>query len=82
MCTRGCIDFARDSLTSDDVHGKSVIEVGSQDVGGSVRRIVEALQSSSYLGVDVCKGVGVDIVCNVYDLVSTSSISADTVYTQ
>ena len=66
MCTLSCKTFARESLRRDDVQGKSVIEVGSQNVGGSVRGIVEALQPATYLGVDIVKAIGVDCVALVY----------------
>ena len=68
MCTPNCIAFVERALTSDDVTGKSVIEVGSYDVNGSTRQSIEALQPVSYIGVDVSSGPGVDFVCDAAHL--------------
>lgn len=68
MCNQACIDFGRDYLKEADVKGKSVIEVGSLNVNGSLRPIVEALQPASYVGVDIQMGPGVDQICNVLNL--------------
>ena len=68
MCNQACIDFVRKVLTEKDVRGKSVIEVGSLDVNGSVRPVVELLQPAKYTGVDIKKGPGVDQICGANDL--------------
>lgn len=68
MCTQACIEFGRLQLKEEDIRGKSVIEVGSLDVNGSLRPIVEALGPGSYLGVDVQTGPGVDLICDANDL--------------
>ena len=69
MCNSACLDFGRTKLTSEDVAGKRVIEIGAVDINGSLRPDVEALGPSEYLGIDIAEGPGVDEVCNVYDLV-------------
>ncbi len=69
MCNRSCLDFAKFNLTTEEIKGKKIIEVGSRDVNGSVRQEIMNLEPLSYLGIDIEKGVGVDEVCNVYDLV-------------
>ena len=63
--------FERGLLTPDDVAGKRVIEVGSCDVNGSVRPIIEALVPASYLGVDSTEGPRVDRVVDCTTLVDT-----------
>ncbi|MDJ1185070.1 class I SAM-dependent methyltransferase [Roseofilum casamattae] len=70
MCDKSCIDFANNHLKSADIQGKSVIEVGAYDINGSLRSMVENFQPSSYKGVDIAMGPGVDEVCNAEDLVS------------
>ncbi|MGK7903945.1 MAG: class I SAM-dependent methyltransferase, partial [Hormoscilla sp.] len=70
MCDQSCIDFANKTLKSEDVKGKSVIEVGSYDINGSLRSIVESLQPLTYKGVDIEMGPGVDEVCNAEDLLT------------
>lgn len=50
------------TLTQADVQGRTVLEVGSYNVNGTVRPLVEALEPSSYLGVDQTPGPNVDQV--------------------
>lgn len=68
MCDHLCLDFVRSSLTAADVAGKSVIEVGSYDVNGSARSILQPMVPSRYVGVDITPGPGVDVVCNAENL--------------
>ncbi|MGD2080016.1 MAG: methyltransferase domain-containing protein [Nitrospirota bacterium] len=56
-------------LGEDDVKGKSVIEIGSLDVNGSLRPTVQALGPNSYVGVDIQMGPGVDIICDAAQLI-------------
>jgi SAM-dependent methyltransferase len=44
---------------------KKVLEVGSLDINGSVRAFFD---NCDYLGIDVAKGPGVDLVCEGQDL--------------
>jgi len=69
MCNKTCIDFGKANLCAADVRGKSVIEVGSLNVNGSLRRDIEALGPASYIGVDIQMGSGVDRICRVEGLV-------------
>jgi len=68
MCRKACIDFGARSLGEDDIKGKSVIEVGSLDVNGSLRSTVESFAPGSYLGVDIQLGPGVDLICDAGEL--------------
>jgi SAM-dependent methyltransferase len=69
MCDMNCIRWGARNLTREEVLGKRVIEVGSYDVNGSLRYIVELLEPAAYIGVDVVKGPGVDVVCSAGNLV-------------
>jgi SAM-dependent methyltransferase len=62
---KACMDFGVRALTIDDVRGRTVLEVGSRNVNGSLRAHVEGLGPASYLGVDIIAGAGVDEICPV-----------------
>jgi SAM-dependent methyltransferase len=59
------------TLTQADIRGRTVLEVGSYDVNGTVRPLVEALHPASYLGVDQAPGPNVDQVVSAEHLVET-----------
>lgn len=65
------LQWVGETLTAEDIAGRSVLEVGSYDVNGSVRPIVRALGPASYVGVDQSAGPGVDQVVSAVDLVET-----------
>jgi SAM-dependent methyltransferase len=69
MCDPACIEFGK-NLPAKAVKGARVLEVGSLDVNGSVRADVMALNPSLYIGCDIMFGKGVDIKCEVENLVS------------
>jgi SAM-dependent methyltransferase len=64
MCNAYGILFAFINLKQEDIQDKKIIEVGSKDVNGSVRPLLEYYKPKQYIGVDISKGLGVDIVCN------------------
>src|SRR5262245_23783701 len=68
MCQRSCINFSLANLSKEDIEGKEVLEVGSRNVNGTLRTIVESLEPAHYLGVDIQMGPGVDEVCDACDL--------------
>jgi SAM-dependent methyltransferase len=76
MCHRGCLSFAHTHLTAADVAGQRVLEVGSRDVNGSVRPIVESLGPCEYVGVDIEAGPSVDLICRAEDLVKRFGASS------
>lgn len=70
MCNRSCIEFGKANLKEKDIRGKSIIEVGSTDVNGSLRSIAEAFEPNHYIGVDIQIGPGVDMICRAEDLIN------------
>jgi SAM-dependent methyltransferase len=69
MCHAGCIQFAAAHLKLEEIRARDVLEVGSRDVNGSVRSIVERYEPTSYVGVDIEAGPGVDTICDATQLV-------------
>lgn len=55
--------FCRKVIHPDEVAQKTVLEVGSAMINGSVRPQLEAMGPASYVGVDLAPGPGVDFVC-------------------
>lgn len=68
--------FGQAAITTADIVGKRVIEVGSMNVNGSLREHVESLGPSSYVGIDFSAGNGVDVVCDAKDLVDHFGIDS------
>jgi len=69
MCSTTCLNFAKLNIKREDIEGKSVLEVGSLDLNGSFRSIVEEYNPNKYVGVDLVKGPGVDEICDVINLI-------------
>lgn len=69
MCNNACIKFIQDNLSPAEVKGSRVLEVGSVDVNGTPRKMIEGLLPDSYTGVDLSEGPGVDEVCDVNGLI-------------
>jgi SAM-dependent methyltransferase len=69
MCNVACIQFGAKALKPAEVEGKSVLEIGSIDVNGSLRPIVEAWAPGEYVGIDMAEGPGVDRVCSAENMV-------------
>lgn len=71
MCHRSVLAFVMTHISEADVAGKKVLEVGSFDVNGSPRLLVELLAPASYIGVDIRHGPKVDQICGAAELVVT-----------
>lgn len=69
MCSKLVIAFGMRCLNYENVKGKRVIELGSQDVNGSLRYYVTGLGPREYIGIDSATGKGVDIVCDVVNAI-------------
>ena len=67
MCNNSVIEFAK-CLMPSDVNGKRVVEVGSLDVNGSLRPIIQNLNPKEYLGIDIEMGPNVDEVCEATEI--------------
>jgi len=64
MCNASGIVFCVKNLNLEEIKGKKIIEVGSYDVNGSLRPIIESwAEPVEYIGVDIARGPGVDVVC-------------------
>lgn len=65
------IQLVNQYLLADDgsqpLHKKKILEIGSYDVNGSIREILQN-SHTEYLGVDLCEGKGVDIVSYGHEL--------------
>lgn len=59
------IDFLKRSIKSDEISGKSVLEVGSYNVNGTPREVLEPMKPASYMGIDFQMGPCVDRVVSV-----------------
>lgn len=70
MCNVNSIIFGATILKKDEVEGKRVIEVGSYDVNGSLRPILESWKPIEYVGIDIEPGPGVDIICPAENIVT------------
>ena len=68
MCNVNCIVFGAINLNEEEIEGKNILEVGSYDINGGLRPIVESWKPAKYVGVDIEKGPGVDVVCNAEEL--------------
>lgn len=69
MCHTSCILFGAKSLRKEEIEGKKVLEVGSYYKNGSIREVIESWNPSEYIGVDLIKGPGVDLICNAENLI-------------
>lgn len=70
MCYPSVLEFFISNVDQDEFMDKSVIEVGSRYVNGSVREFIEKFgRPRRYLGIDSEYGKGVDEVLRAEDLV-------------
>ena len=70
MCDITCIFFVAAQLSPREVTGRRILEVGSYDANGSIRRVWSNWEPAEYVGVDIIPGPGVDIVCDASDIVT------------
>jgi len=70
MCHGSCLKYGEIFLTKSICAGKRVIEIGSKNINGSLRPLVESFNPSKYIGVDIMSGTGVDSLFHCEDLVA------------
>ena len=64
------MEFLRTKIVpSSEIEGKYVLEVGSRNVNGTPRSVIEPMKPAKYVGVDLMQGPGVDVVLDAGDLV-------------
>jgi SAM-dependent methyltransferase len=69
MCNVAGALFGARQLSRDAIAGRRVLEVGSYDVNGSLRPLLESWGPAEYRGVDLIEGPGVDEVLDATRLV-------------
>lgn len=69
MCHKSVIGFGIKNLTIEEIKGKKIIDIGSRDINGSYKPLIMPMKPSEYIGVDICNGKYVDIICNVKNIV-------------
>lgn len=57
-------------IKREEIEIKDIIEVGSQDVNGSLKDHILTLNPKSYIGIDIEKGKNVDIICDAENLIN------------
>ena len=60
--------FVRRVVDPDEVRGKTILEVGSAFINGSVKPQLVAMGPVRYVGVDLAPGPNVDVVCAAENL--------------
>lgn len=63
------LTFVALHVADGEIAGRRVLEVGSADVNGSVRPLIEARGPREYCGVDIGPGSGVDVICDAAKLI-------------
>lgn len=68
--TPDILEWGHAIITAADVRGKWVLEVGSNDVNGSLRPHIEAFKPRGYVGVDMLEGGRVDRLLRAEELLA------------
>lgn len=69
MCHLSCITFGLKNIKREEIASKRILEIGSCYINGSLRPIIENLDPIEYIGVDMEKGPGVDLVMGAEELI-------------
>ena len=68
------MSWVRHCLTEHDLHPVRVLEFGSKNVNGSVRKLAGIAAAEVFHGVDLVPGDGVDEVCDAADYIPPSEL--------
>ena len=68
MCNQTCLDWGVKHLKPDLIKDKQILEVGSYNINGSLRKDIEIYQPKEYIGCDIAYGNDVDVICNASNL--------------
>jgi len=67
MCHKSVLDFVKENISKDEMAGKIVLEVGSKNINGSSRDVLDYVPRK-YIGIDILDGKGVDRVLDAKDI--------------
>jgi SAM-dependent methyltransferase len=77
MCNTSGLVFGIKNLSIEEINDKRIIEVGAYDINGSLRPIIESWGNpAQYIGVDIKKGPGVDVVCSAETILDVFGIKS------
>jgi SAM-dependent methyltransferase len=77
MCNASGVAFGVKNLSIEEIKGKKIVEIGACDVNGSLRPIIESWGSpAKYIGIDIGRGPGVDVVCNAENILDVFGIES------
>lgn len=65
---KSVLDFLKRHISRNEVNHKRILEVGSCNVNGSPRDIIQPMKPNLYVGIDTASGPGVDIIGSAEDL--------------
>ncbi len=69
MCHTSVLEFGRGHLNREEIEGKDILEIGSYNINGSLRPLIESFGPGSYLGIDLKEGPGVDRVLSAEGMI-------------
>lgn len=68
MCDKFCIQFGEQNLQENMIAGKRVLEIGAQDINGSLKPHVIKFKPKCYIGLDQQAGRNVDLIYDINKL--------------
>ena len=77
MCNVSGIIFGVTNLKSKEIVEKRILEIGSRDVNGSLRPIIESLNPAEYIDIDIEKERDVDLICPAEDMLQIFEKESD-----